>query len=284
MKKLALFILISTTLTSCFFKKHKNALSEKSKSFSKVFKSTDNEYRYKMAEEFYATKKYSYALQLYEDLYAFLKGTDRYEDMYFKSANCFYFLKDYLNAENYYKSFIETFPGSKRSEDCEYLRAFCYYKQSPKVDLDQTATTKSMALMQSFINGHPNSPRVKEANDILDACREKLEAKEFKAAQLYFNLGYYKAAAIAFDNVSDNFPDSKNADEYKFQTILAYNKYAELSFEEKQEERYSKVLTECNDFIERFNDSKKIAEVKKIKTQTLNILNTKKNEQVKKTN
>ena len=28
-------------------------------------------------------------------------------------------------------------------------------------------------------------------------CREKLEAKEFKSAQLYFNLGYYKAAEIA---------------------------------------------------------------------------------------
>jgi len=229
-----------------------------------------------MAEEYYTEKKYSFALQLYEDLYAFLKGTDRYEEMYFKSANCFYFLNDYLNAENYYKSFVETFPGSKRIEDAEYLRAYCYFKQSPKLDLDQTSTTKSMALMQSFINGHPNSIRVKEATGILDLCREKLEAKEYKAAQLYFNLGYFKAAAIAFENVAENYPDSKIADEYKYQTIFCYNKYAEMSFEEKQEERYSKVLSECSEFIERFADSKHISEIKKIKTLTLNILNTKK--------
>ena len=155
MKRLVLLLLIIITFNSCFFRKHSNAHSEKSKSFSKVFKNSDNEYRYKIAEQFYAEKKYSYALQLFEDLFPYIKGTDKYEDMYYKSANCYYFLKDYLNAENFYKSFVETFPTSKRVEECDYLRAFCYYKQSPKIDLDQTPTTKAMALMQSFINTHP---------------------------------------------------------------------------------------------------------------------------------
>lgn len=259
--------------------------SEKSRKFTKVLKSTDNEFKYKMAEEYFASKKYSYALQLYEDLIAYIKGTDKYEDMYYKSATCYYFLNDFLNAENYYKSFIETFPNSKRTEDAEFLRAYCFYKQSPKVELDQTPTTKAMALMQAFINTHPNSIRVAEATNVLDICRAKLEKKEYKAAELYYNLGYYRAAAIAFGNVVENFPDSKLADEYKFNTIKSYVKYAELSYEEKQEERYNKVLAECTDFLEQFIDSKYIAEVLKIKNQTNNlIINIKKNEQVKKTN
>ena len=138
--------------------------------------------------------------------------------------------------------------------------------------------------MQAFINTHPTSPRVKDANDILDICRAKLEKKEFKAAALYYNLGFYKAAAIAYDGVAENFPDSKLADEYKFQTIKAYLKYAELSFEEKQEERYNKVQNECTDFAERFNDSKYLSEVNKIKNQVNNFLKSIKNEQTKKTN
>ena len=284
MKKLILLFIISSIFTSCFFKKHKTAHSAKSNSFSQVFKSTDNEYRYKAAEEFYTNKKYSYALQLFEDLFPYIKGTDRYEDMYYKCATCYFFLNDYLNAENYYKNFTETFPNSKRAEDCDYLRAYCYYKQSPKVELDQTPTTKAMALMQAFISSHPTSIRVKEANDILDICRGKLEKKEFNAAELYYNLGFYKAAAIAFENLSENFPDSKQAANYKYQTIKAYLKYAELSFEEKQEDRYNKVLNECLDFVERFSDSKNLTEVNKIKTQTNTFLNTKKNEQIKKTN
>lgn len=237
-----------------------------------------------MAEQFYAEKKYSYALQLFEDLFPYIKGTDRYEDMYYKSANSYYLIKDYLNAENFFKSFVETFPASARAEECDYLRAYCYFKQSPKIELDQTPTNKAMALMQAFINSHPNSPRVKEATEILDICRGKLEKKDFKAAELYYNLGYYKAAAIAFDGVAENFPDSKLADEYKYQTIKSYLKYAELSIEEKQEERYNKVQNECLDFVERFSDSKYLTEVNKIKIQVNNVLKNIKNEQTKKTN
>jgi outer membrane protein assembly factor BamD len=247
-------------------------------------KSKDYEYKYKMAEQYYASKNYSFAQQLFEDIFPYVKGTTRYEDMYYKFAYSYYYQKDYLNAENLFKSFVENFPTSPKGEECDYMRAFCYYKQSPKVELDQTNTNKTMQLMQAFINTHPTSERAKDAADIIDKCREKLELKEFKGAELYYNLGYYKAAAIAFGNVSDNFPDSKKADEYKFLVIKSYYKYAEMSYEEKQRERYEKVIAETNDFTERFSDSKRIEEVAKIKTQTTNILKNLKNEQVTQTN
>jgi outer membrane protein assembly factor BamD len=254
-----------------------------SNKFGKIMKSKDYEYKYKMAEQYYANKQYGYAQQLFEDIFPYVKGTTRYEDMYYKFAYSYYYQKDYLNAENLFKTFVENFPTSPRTEECDYMRAFCYYKQSPKVELDQTNTTKTMQLMQAFINTHPTSPRAVEANDIIEKCRDKLELKDFKSAELYYNLGFYKAAAIAFQNVSENFPDSKKSDEYKYQEIRSYYKYAEMSYEEKQKERFEKVLSECADFSERFTDSKFLEEVNKYKTQTNNILNNLKNEQVKKT-
>jgi outer membrane protein assembly factor BamD len=255
-----------------------------SNKFGKIMKSKDYEYKYKMAEQYYANKNYSLAQQLFEDIFPYVKGTTRYEDMYYKFAYSYYYQKDYLNAENLFKNFVENFPTSPKSEECDYMRAYCYFKQSPKVELDQTNTNKTMQLMQAFINTHPTSPRVKDATDIIDLCREKLELKDFKSAELYYNLGFYKAAAIAFGNVSDNFPDSKRSDEYKLQMIKAYYKYAEMSYEEKQKERFQKVLSECIDFSDRFTDSKYLEEVNKYKTQSDNALKNLKNEQVKKTN
>ena len=152
------------------------------------------------------------------------------------------------------------------------MRAMCFYKQSPKVELDQTNTNKTMQLLQAYLSTHPTSPRIKEANEIIDQCRNKLEDKEFKSAELYYNLGYYKAAAIAFGTVADNYPDSKRADEYKYLIIKSYQRYADMSYEDKQKERFEKVLSECNDFTERFTDSKHVTEVNKIKTQTINFL------------
>ena len=252
--------------------------------FGKILKSKDYEYKYKMAEQFYAKKQYGYAQQLYEDIFPYVKGTTRYEDMYYKFAYSYYYEKDYLNAENLFKTFVENFPTSPKNEECDYMRAFCYFRQSPKVELDQTNTNKTMQLMQAFINTHPSSARLKEATEIIDKCREKLERKEYLSAELYYNLGFYKAAAIAFASVSDNYPDSKKGDEYKVLVIKAYYKYAEMSYEEKQRERFEKVLFECNDFTERYADSKHLDEVNKVKTQTNNFLKNLKNEQTKKAN
>ena len=263
MNRIVLFLLSLVLLTSSCSTK-----------FGKIMKSKDYEYKYKMAEQYYASKNYNYAQQLFEDIFPYVKGSTRYEDMYYKFAYSYYYQKDYLNAENLFKSFVENFPTSTKGEECDYMRALCYYKQSPKVELDQTNTNKTMQLMQAFINTHPGSTRIKDATDIIDKCREKLELKEFKSAELYYNLGFYKAAAIAFANVSDNFPDSKKADEYKLLTIKAYYKYAEMSYEEKQKERFEKVLAECNDFGDRFNDSKYLEEVNKYKSQTNNSLKT----------
>lgn len=248
-------------------------LASCSNKFGDALKSKDNEFKYKMAENFYANKQYVYAQQLYEQLFPYIKGTERYEDMYYKFALCFYNDKDYPNAENIFKTFAETFPSSKKAEESEYNRAYCYYKQSPKVELDQTTTRKAMSLMQAFINGHPGSTRNKDANDIIDACREKLELKDFKSAELYFNIGQYRSAATAFNNLYEDFPDSKRADEYKLQVIKSYYKFAELSFDFKQEERFQKVLNECTDFVERFTESPYLTEVKKYKQSTIDYLN-----------
>ncbi|TAF54356.1 MAG: outer membrane protein assembly factor BamD [Sphingobacteriia bacterium] len=245
-----------------------------SSKFSKIMKSKDYEYKYKMAEQYYANKKYEEAKKLFEDIFPYLKGSPRYEDMYFKYAYAYYYTRDYINAENMFKNFAESFPASTKTQESEYMRAYCFYKQSPKVELDQTNTNKTMALMQAFISTHPTSPYSKEANELIDQCREKLELKDYKSAELYYNLGFYKAAAIAFSNVADNFPDSKKSDEYKLRMIKSYFKYAEMSYEEKQKERFEKVLTECQDFTDRFTDSKYLEEVNKYKSQTNNILKT----------
>ncbi|BAV08594.1 outer membrane assembly lipoprotein YfiO [Filimonas lacunae] len=244
-------------------------------------KSKDNEYRYKMAENYYAQKRYTYAQQLFDELFPYFKGTPRFEEMYYKNAYSYFYQKDYLNAENIFKSYVDNFPTNPRAEECEYMRAFCYWKQSPKVELDQTPTTKTIGLMQAFINMHPGSAKAKEAGELIDLCRAKLELKDFKSGELYFNLGYYKAAAIVFNLLMDDYPDSDKSDEYKLLIIRSYYKYAELSILDKQEERFEKVITEALEFKQRFPESKHAAEVANYKTLSENYIKTVKNEQAK---
>lgn len=250
--------------------------------FSKVLKNKDNEYKYKMAEQYYAKGKYNYAQQLFEDLFPYLKGTNRFEDMYYKYAYTAYYQKDYPNAENLFKSFAETFPNSSKAVDAQYMRAYSFYKQSPKVELEQTNTQKAISLMQVFITQYPNSPRVKEATEIIDAGRKKLEEKEYRSAALYFNLGYYRAAAVAYTSLMENFPDSERSDEYKFNIIKSYYRFAQMSIPDRQLERYEKVIQEVDDFIDRFSESKFATEANNYKALSSTNIKNIQDEQAKK--
>lgn len=248
--------------------------------YNKIFKSKDYEYKLKMADEFYAKKKYKTAQQLYEELFPVFKGTAKFEELYYKDAYCFYYMKDYLQAQSLFKGFLEVFPNSTKAEEVDYMHAYCFYKQSPKLELEQVNTTKTIGMMQTFINTHPGSERNKEATEIIDKCRIKLEQKEERSADLYYNLGQYRAAAIAFTNLLNNYPESSKGDFYKLKTIKSWYRFAKLSLEEKQIERYEKVITEYQDFADRFPESKLLKDAESYSNLSQNNIKAIKNEQI----
>lgn len=223
---------------------------------TKLLKNPDPAYKLRMAEQYFAAKKYSKAQMVYEDIMPYYKTGKEFEDIYYKYAYCAYYQDDFMNAENLFKSFLEIFPNSTKAEEVDYMRAYSYYKQSPKPELDQTNTMKAMGMMQTFINTHPGSVRNKEANEIIDQCRVKLEIKDYKAAILYYDLGQFRAAGVSFTTLLNNYPESMKADEYKLWAIRSYYRFAQMSVEEKQVERYEQVINECNEFTDRFPDSK----------------------------
>lgn len=260
------FILVIVLATSC-------------NKYNKVSKSKDYDYKLKMADQYFANKKYKIAQQLYEDLFPVFKGSVKFEELYFKDAYCFYYMKMYSDAENLFKGFLEVFPNSSKAEEVDYMRSLCFYKQSPKLELEQVSTMRAMGMMQTFINTHPGSERIKEASDIIDKCRAKLEQKEFRAAELYYNLGQYRAAAIAFTNLTNNYPESLKGDEYKLKIVKSYYKFAKMSYEEKQIERYEKVITEYQDFVDRFPESKLLKDAETYSNLSQNHIKAIKNEQ-----
>ena len=247
--------------------------------YNKVSKSKDYEYKLKMADEYFNKKKYKTAQPLYEELFPVFKGNTKFEELYYKDAYCFYMMKEYRDAENLFKGFLEVFPNSPKAEEVDYLHAYSFYKQSPKVELEQVNTAKAIGMMQTFINTHPGSARIKDATEIIDKCRAKLELKDYRAADLYYSLGQFRAAGIAFAALNNNYPESARGEEYKLKIVKSYYKFAKLSIQEKQIERFEKVITEYEDFTDRFPDSKLLKEALSYKNLSLNHIKAIKDEQ-----
>jgi outer membrane protein assembly factor BamD len=234
-----------------------------------------------MAENYYVKKKYNYAYQLFEDVVPYYKTGKEFEDIYYKMAYSTFYQKDYMNSENFFKNYLELFPNSSRAEEMDYMRAYCFYKQSPKPELDQTNTIKTIGMMQSFINSHPGSARIKDANEIIDICHSKLETKDYKAAQLYYDIGQFRAAAVAFEEILNNYPESDKAEDYKLMVIKSYYRFAQMSIEDKRAERFEKVIEECNDFTDRFPESKLSKDVEHFLTLSQTNIKNLSNEQAK---
>ncbi len=246
--------------------------------YERVLKSNDVNYKLKKANEYFDKKKYSQANQLYESLIPVMKNTRNYEPLYYRYAYSFYHLKDYLSASYHFKNFIDFFPSSTDAEECEFLYAYSLYKESPKYSLDQTYTIKSVEALQSFINVHPTSKRVKQANDIIIECRSKLEKKDAAAAKLYYNIGQYKASGVAYKMVTRNYLNSSNADYYQFMIVKSWYNYAKASVKSKQEERYATAIEEYKELVASYPKSKHLSEAEEYFTQADNNIKKLRNE------
>ena len=71
----------------------------------------------------------------------------------------------------------------------------------------------------------------------------------------------------------------QRGDEYKLKVVKSYYKFAKLSFEEKQIERYEKVISEYQDFADRYPDSKLLKEAESYSNLSQNHIKEIKNEQ-----
>jgi outer membrane protein assembly factor BamD len=271
MRLLGILLIAALSFSSC------------SSDFGKILKSKDYDYQLKKADEYFYKKKYNQAEQLYIELFPVFKGTQKFEDLYYKYAYCAYFQKNYADAENLFRGFLEVFPNSPKEEEIAYMQAYTYYLQSPKIELEQTNTARAIGMMQTFINTHPNSSRLKSAFEVIDKSRAKLEMKEYSSAQLYYKLQHYRAAGLAFTTLLNNYPESVKGDEYKLMSIKSYYQFAKLSIAEKQLERYEKVTSEFNDFVDRYPESKLLKEAQDYNNLSLNNIKELQNEQTKTT-
>lgn len=225
------------------------AVSSCKSTHQKILESKDISYKLTKANEYYDHKQYQRAVEVYESLIPAFRGSKNYEELYYRYCYSFYYQNDFLSASYQFKNFVEYFPKSSRADECEFKYATCLYRLSQPYSKDQTSTYKAIDALQVYSNTHPGSPNLTLANNYIDLCRAKIETKDAKAAQLYYDMGEFKSATVAYKSLIQAYPESKLADQYQLMLIKSFCKYAELSIVEKQEERYAEAISAYNDLV-----------------------------------
>lgn len=172
-------------------------------------KSADKKFILETANEYFAKKKWSNALALYDRLPNLVAGTDDYPNMLYNQAYANYYQKSYRVAGHQFKSFAVNFSKDSRAEGAAYMSALCYYEGSLDYNLDQTNTDLAINELQEFLNQYPNSDKISNINQLIDELSYKQEFKAYENARQYYKMGQYKASVIAFENVLSDFPATK---------------------------------------------------------------------------
>jgi outer membrane protein assembly factor BamD len=157
------------------------------------------------------------------------------------------------------------------------MTAYSEYLMSPNKKLEQSQTLNAIENFQIFVNTFPNSEKVEKCNQLMDEMRLKLEEKEYNQGELYYNLGKYVSAVVAFENMLKEFPETKKEEEVRYMILKASYNYAKNSILEKRIERYEDTVIKYNAFIKRYPDSREKSKAEKIYQNSINEINKIKN-------
>ncbi|MBN1819531.1 MAG: outer membrane protein assembly factor BamD [Prolixibacteraceae bacterium] len=231
--------------------------------YNKILKSTDYEFKYKKAIEYYEEGEFVRSGNLLQELIGIYRGTSRADKIYYYYAKSMIGQKDYLMAGHYFNTLINEFPTSDYVEEAQFMVGYCHYLLSPKPRLDQDVTQKAIDAFQLYINLYPYSDRVEEANRLIAELQDKLVEKSFLSAKLYYDFGSYKAAVVALQNSLIEYPDTKFREDLMYMLLKSKYLLAVNSVEDKKEQRLSAALDEYFTFADEFPESKYIKEAER---------------------
>jgi len=232
--------------------------------YEKLLKSTDFDLKKQKAVEYYEAGKYLKATELFTQILPRFRATEEAEELNWLNARSYFELKDYVMAGTYFSNFSMLYPYSRSAEDAVYYAAYCDYKMSPRPELDQDYTRKSIEGFRLFKRRYPFSDRMAEVDGLITELEDKLVKKSYISAKLYYQMFQYRAAVVALNSSLNDYPNTRYREEMMFLKLNAQYLYALNSITARQRERYQTAYDEYLSFTEEFPDGPYSKDVKKI--------------------
>jgi outer membrane protein assembly factor BamD len=213
----------------------------------------DAEDQFLLAKQKFDDRKYFDAQTKFQKLIWNFPGSDYVDEAQYYLAECFFGQEDYQSAIHEYTRLLRNYSQSPFVDAAQFKIGVSYYKQSLPAPLDQDDTQKAARTLQTFLEDYPNSEYVPEAEKYLLAARTRLSKKEYLNGQLYYKMGAYDSAIIYFEELLENYSDTKWADDAQYaigecqrrqkkweRALQSYQKVLEMSNSKKLAQRAQK--------------------------------------------
>lgn len=241
--------------------------------YNRIVKTSDYEYKYEAAKQYYAEGQYNRAASVLSDLLTTLKGTEQGEESMYLSGMCNLKSHAYDAASAIFKKYYQTYPRGRYAEQARFNTGYSLYMNTPEPRLDQTPTYEAVTEFQNFIETYPSSSLRQQAQDYIFKLQDKLVEKEYLSAKLYYDLGAYigngtngnyGACILTAENAIKDYPYTTRREDFSVLILRAKFALARMSVEAKKEERYHAAIDEYYGFVTEYPESKYMSEAKRL--------------------
>jgi outer membrane protein assembly factor BamD len=223
--------------------------------YESILSSSDADLKYNAAFEMFNRGKYNKAAQLFESLSVLTSGTERDDTVQYYWGLSNYRFKDYYTAETNFARFLENYPGSPFAEEAQFQRIDCLYRSTLRYELDQVPSYNAINVISQYMVENPRSTHYPICSRMLEELNNRLDKKAYENALLYYRMEDYKAARVAFKNILKDDAENVYREEILYYIAKSSYKFAQLSVESKQKERYLTFVDDYYNFIGENPDS-----------------------------
>ncbi len=217
--------------------------------YEALLNGNDVDAKYAAAFDYFNDGKYNKAAQLFESLAVLTSGTDRDDTVQYYWGLSNYRFKDYYTAETNFTKFITSFPRSPFVEEASFLRIDCLYRSTLRYELDQTPTHNAISVISQYLVENPGNTHNAICHKMLKELNDRLDKKAYENARLYYKMEDYKSSRVAFRNILKEDAENIYREDILYYIAKSSYKYASLSVENKQKERYLTFVDDYYNFI-----------------------------------
>ena len=153
-------------------------------------------------------ENYKKAAAAFENLRNWYPFSEFAELAELKIADAYFMEEAYPEAIAEYESFRELHPRNRAIPHVLYRIGLSYYNQVKTIDRDQDSTRLAIEVFQTLNRQFPRH-RYRNVNQYIRKCRSDLAENMFYVGLQYFKAKHYQAAIKRFQQVLDQYADSK---------------------------------------------------------------------------
>ena len=128
-----------------------------------------------------------------------------------------------------YDHFLKLHPHHKYAPYAQYQLAMSYFKRITTVDVSYSYAQMALKKFENLLRLYPRNPYINVVQSRIDMCNRILAEYEYYVGTFYFKKGSYNAAALRFNTVINNYPDSRKEPEALYYLGLSHKNMGDNS-------------------------------------------------------